>query len=184
MAIKFSGQFTAPLSPDQVFDFLSDPNKFGPLLPEFQSMTLEDPTHFSVKVNVGVAHIRSTADIKMELREALRGRRALYKGQGNVAGSQIILHAGFDLSPACEDTHVAWQGEANIFGKLASLGGGLLEPLAGKNITKLIDSLQSALADEKLKQTTSAGIETQTTAEGTSTAVLEGCESAAPETER
>lgn len=157
MAIKFSGEFTSALSPEQVYDFLSDPNKFGPLLPEFQSMSLEDPTHFTVKVSVGVAHIRGTAEIKMELCEAVRGRRALYKGHGNAVGSQITLNAGFDLSPASENTHIAWQGEANIFGKLASLGGGLLEPLAGKNITKLIDGLKNALADPQLRHTTAVG---------------------------
>jgi carbon monoxide dehydrogenase subunit G len=157
MAIKFSGEFTSALSPEQVYDFLSDPNKFGPLLPEFQSMSLEDPTHFTVKVNVGVAHIRGTAEIKMELSEAVRGRRALYKGHGNAVGSQITLHAGFNLSPASESTHIAWQGEATIFGKLASLGGGLLEPLAGRNITKLIDGLKNALADPQLKHTTAVG---------------------------
>ncbi len=41
----------------------------------------------------------------------------------------------------------AWQGEANIFGKLASMAGGMLEPLGRKNIQKLIDGLQKALAE-------------------------------------
>ena len=168
MAIKFSGEFTSALSPEQVYDFLSDPNKFGPLLPEFQSMSLEDPTHFTVKLNVGVAHIRGTAEIKMELCEAVRGRRALYKGHGNAVGSQITLHAGFDLSPASGSTHIAWQGEATIFGKLASLGGGLLEPLAGRNITKLIDGLKNALAEPPLKHTTAMGT-TQSTQPETAT---------------
>jgi carbon monoxide dehydrogenase subunit G len=33
-----------------------------------------------------------------------------------------------------------------VFGQLASLAGGLLEPLAKKNVQKVIDSLQAALA--------------------------------------
>jgi carbon monoxide dehydrogenase subunit G len=41
---------------------------------------------------------------------------------------------------------VAWQGEAQIFGRLASVAGGLLEPLGKKNVQKLIDGLQAALA--------------------------------------
>lgn len=147
MAITFSGEFTTPRSPDQVYDFLSDPNKFGPLLPDFQSMTVQDPTHFTVKVRVGVGNIRGTAEIKMELAEATRPHRAQYKGQGTAVGSQITLSAGFDLSPTDANTKVAWQGEANIFGKLASMAGGMLEPLGRKNIQKLIDGLQKALAE-------------------------------------
>ncbi len=147
MAITFSGEFTTPRSPDEVYDFLSDPNKFGPLLPDFQSMTVQDATHFTVKVRVGVGNIRGTAEIKMELAEATRPQRAQYKGQGTAVGSQITLSAGFDLSPADASTKVAWQGEANIFGKLASMAGGMLEPLGRKNIQKLIDGLQKALAE-------------------------------------
>jgi carbon monoxide dehydrogenase subunit G len=146
LAITFSGEFTTPRNPDEVFDFLSDPNKFGPLLPDFQSMTVQDPTHFTVKVRVGVGNIRGTAEIKMELAEATRPQRAQYRGQGTAVGSQITLSAGFDLSPVDTSTRVAWQGEANIFGKLASMAGGMLEPLGRKNIQKLIDGLQKALA--------------------------------------
>jgi uncharacterized protein len=155
LAITFSGEFTTPRNPDEVYDFLSDPNKFGPLLPDFQSMTVQDPRHFTVKVRVGVGNIRGTAEIKMELAEASRPQRAQYKGQGTAVGSQITLSAGFDLSPAADSaegtaigsTRVAWQGEANIFGKLASMAGGMLEPLGRKNIQKLIDGLQKALAE-------------------------------------
>jgi uncharacterized protein len=145
VAIKFTGEFTSPRSPDEVFDFLSNPNQFGPLLPEFESMTVQDATHFNVKVRVGVGSIRGTAEIKMELAEASRPLRALYKGQGTAVGSQITISAGFDLSPLSESTRVAWQGEANVFGKLASMAGGMLEPVGKKNIQKLIDGLQWAL---------------------------------------
>src|SRR5208337_4131896 len=145
VAIKFTGEFTSPRSPDDVFDFLADPNKFGSLLPDFESMTVQDATHFTVKVRVGVGNIRGTAEIKMELAEATRPQRALYRGQGTAVGSQITISAGFDLSPLPESTQVAWQGEANVFGKLASMAGGMLEPLGKKNIQKLIDGLQWAL---------------------------------------
>jgi hypothetical protein len=145
LAIKFSGDFSAPRSPEEVYSFLSDPNKFASLLPEFQGMTVQDPTHFTVKVGVGVGNIRGSAEIKMELAEATRPTRALYKGQGSAVGSQITISAGFDLAPEGDGTKVSWQGEANIFGKLASMAGGMLEPLGRKNIQKLIDSLRWSL---------------------------------------
>ena len=75
MAIQFSGEFGTPRSPEEVFDFLSDPNQFAPLLPDFQSMSMQDPTHFTVKVRVGVGNIRGTAEIKMELAEAVKPQR-------------------------------------------------------------------------------------------------------------
>jgi len=147
LAINFSGEFTTPRSPDEVFDFLSDPNKFGPLLPDFQSMSMQDATHFTVKVKVGVGNIRGSAEIKMELAEAVKPSRAEYRGQGTAVGSQVRVSAGFDLQPLPESTRVVWKGETSVFGKLASMAGGMLEPLGRKNIQKLIDGLQKALAE-------------------------------------
>ena len=145
MAIKFGGEFEVPRNPDEVYTFLTDPQKFGPLLPDFQGMTVHDATHFTVKVNVGISYIKGTADVKMDLAQAERPRRAQYKGQGSVAGGNVSLVAGFDLTPNGPGTKVAWQGEAQIFGRLTSVAGGLLEPLGKKNVQKLIDALQAAL---------------------------------------
>ena len=150
MAIKFSGEFEVKKQPEEVYDFLTDPNRFAPLLPEFQSLSVQDPTHFAVKVNVGISYIKGSADVKMELAEGDRPRRAQYKGQGAVAGGNVTMVAGFDLAPIADGsalgTKVNWQGEAQIFGRLASVAGGLLEPLGKKSIQKLIDGLQAALA--------------------------------------
>ena len=148
MAIKFNGKFEVKRTPEEVYDFLTDPSKFAPLLPEFQNLSVQDATHFTVKVNVGVSYIKGAADVKMHLAEADRPKRAQYKGQGSVAGGNVSLVAGFDVTPANEGAQVAWQGEAQIFGRLTSVAGGLLEPLGKKNVQKLIDSLQAALTRE------------------------------------
>ena len=147
MAINFSGEFTTPRSPDEVFDFLSDPSKFAPLLPDYQSMSMQDASHFTVKVKVGVGNIRGSAELKMELTEAVKPQRAQYKGQGTAVGSQVNVVAGFDLEPNGSTTKVVWKGETSIFGKLASMAGGMLEPLGRKNIQKLIEGLPAMPAN-------------------------------------
>ena len=146
MAIKFGGEFEIKQTPEQVYDFLTDPTKFAPLLPAFQGMTQQDATHFTVKVHVGISHIKGAADMKMELTQSERPTRAQYKGQGSAAGGKVAMTAGFDLIPAGDGTKVVWQGEAQVFGALVSVAGGLLEPLGRKNVQKLIDSLQTALS--------------------------------------
>ena len=146
MAIKFGGEFEIKQSPEEVYDFLTDPQKFAPLLPDYQSMTQQDATHFTVKVNIGISYIKGAADMKMELTEADRPKRAQYKGHGSAAGGKVAVIARFDLTPAGGGTKVVWQGEAQVFGALASVAGGLLEPLGKKNVRKLIDGLQTALS--------------------------------------
>ncbi len=146
MPMSFGGEFQASRKPEETYDFLTDPNRFGPLLPDFQGLQVEDASHFTVKVNVGVSHIRGSAAVKMQLVEAERPRRAAYLGKGSVPGGNVEIKAHFDLEEAASGTRVLWKGEAQIFGMLASLAGGLLEPLAKKNIQKLIDGLRASLA--------------------------------------
>ena len=42
MAIKFGGSFEVRRQPEDVYQFLTDPNKFAPLLPEFQGIVVQD----------------------------------------------------------------------------------------------------------------------------------------------
>ena len=57
------------------------------------------------------------------------------------------LTAGFDLADGGNGgTKVTWKGEVIILGKLASLAGGLLKPIAKKNIETLIGGLQNKLS--------------------------------------
>jgi len=145
LAIKFAGSFEVQRKPEEVYDFLIDPNKFAPLLPDFQGLSVQDAEHFTVRVNVGISYIKGIADVKMHRAEAHRPTRAHCRGQGSVAGGNVSMVAGFDLASAGDGTKVMWEGEAQVFGRLTSVAGGLLEPLGKKQVQKLIDGLQAAL---------------------------------------
>jgi uncharacterized protein len=146
MEVKFNGDFTVKKTPQEVYDFLVDPNRFCPLLPDYKSMEILDAKNFLVKVSVGISHIRGTAAVKMSLVETEPAIRAVYEGKGDVPGGSTNLRAGFDLQPLPGgETKVIWLGQSNVVGRIASLAGGLLEPLAKKNVQKLIDGLQKAL---------------------------------------
>lgn len=144
MPIRLNGEFEVQRSPEDVYDFLTDPQKFGALLPDTEGLTVQDATHFRIKANIRAGFVRGTADVAMELAEADRPRRAKYQGQGSLPGGNMGLTAGFDLSPTAAGTKVAWQGETQLSGALA-FGGSLLESLAKKNLHKLIDGLRAAL---------------------------------------
>ena len=146
MEIKFGGDFVVKRKPSDVYDFLVDPDRFCSLLPDYQSMDKLDDKNFLVKLSVGISHIRGTAAVKMSLVETDRPRRAVYEGKGDVPGGSAILRAGFDLADAPGgETKITWLGQSTIVGRIASLAGGMLEPLAKKNVQKLIDGLQKAL---------------------------------------
>ena len=146
MQIEFGGDFEVSKKSEEVYEFLADPERFCPLLPDFVSLKKDDSNHFTVTLRVGISHIRGNASIKIHLAEATPPGHALYEGKGEVPGGTVTLRAGFDLDRVASGTKVKWKGQAHLVGRLASLAGGLLEPLAQKNLKRLIESLRAALA--------------------------------------
>ena len=145
MAFSFDGEFTVQSTPEETYDFLTDPNRFCPLLPDYEKVDVRGPEDFIVDVKVGISHIRGTATVKLHLAEHNRPAKAYYTGKATMAGGNVDLNARFELRSEGNGTIVSWKGGAQVFGRLTSIAGGLLEPLARKNVQKVINSLQQAM---------------------------------------
>src|SRR5258708_16735599 len=97
MEIKFNGDFTVKKTPQEVYDFLVDPKRFCPLLPDYQSMEILYDKNFLAKLSVGISHIHVTAAVKMSLVEALSPNRSAYERRRDVQADSASLRAGYDL---------------------------------------------------------------------------------------
>jgi carbon monoxide dehydrogenase subunit G len=150
MGIKFDGEFTVTASPQEDYDLLADPQKFAPLLPTSRSLEVKDERTTDVTVDVGVGKIRGSAVVTLALEGEEAPRRAAYSGKGKVMGSAFNMLTSFDLE-ALDDggTRVKWEGDLSMFGKLVALAGGLIRPIAKKDIQRLIDAIQAALSPGK-----------------------------------
>ena len=58
-----SGKFLTPRTPEEVFALLAIPQRFAPLLPHYESMSIEDATHFTVRIEIAVGQIRGRASL-------------------------------------------------------------------------------------------------------------------------
>lgn len=148
MEMKFSGQFRVAKPRDEVFEILSVPEKFAPLLPTFHSIEMKDERTATLRVKVGIGRIRGTASTELTLTEADAPGRACYTGQGKVMQGAYQMIASFDLEEDGDGTLITWQGETHLVGKILSLAGGGLKGYAEKEINRLIGNLQSALSPE------------------------------------
>lgn len=147
MEMKFSGEFDVAAPKHKVFEVLSDPRKFAPLLPNYHSMELKDDRTATVRVRVGVGRIRGTASTELTLEECEPPRRARYVGRGKVMQGAYEMSAAFELDDGPGGgTRVRWQGETALVGKILSLAGGGLRGYAEKELARVIGSLQQALA--------------------------------------
>jgi len=146
MAYSFDGEFTVATSRDDVFALLSQTQKFAPLLPSYTSHALNEDGSTDVEVKVGVGKIRGTGKVNLILDECQQPVRAQYQGKGKVMGGAFNITAAFELEDLGQGrTRVKWHGELSMFGKLVSLAGGLVKPVAERDINQMIAALQAEL---------------------------------------
>ncbi len=144
MSYTFTGDFTVPTGRGQVYAVLSDVARFAPLLPTYLSHEVKADGSALVKVKVGVGKISGTGEVVLTPEETVAPLRANYSGKGKVMGGVFNINAGFELEEAGADqTKVVWRGEMAMFGKLVSLAGGLVKPVAERDINAMIRAIKT-----------------------------------------
>lgn len=148
--MNHSGTFLTPRTPEEVFDLLANPEQFAPLLPDYESMAMEDPTHFSLRIVIAFGEMSGHANLAMELVEAEGPATVGYRGLGIVAGSPLNLMLRFRVSRTNDLTEVRWQGEFTLDGMLAFIAGSLIEPMGRKHFEMMAERLSERLNSVKL----------------------------------
>ena len=144
-----SGAFSVRRSVEEVFDLLSNPERFAPLMPDFESMTMQDATHFTMRTVIAIGEIKGHANLAMELLPA-SGKRVGYAGSATIAGGPLRTAIDFQIKPQEEMTEVVWQGEVTLGGALATMAENLLESMGRRNFDRMAERLQLSLQDEPL----------------------------------
>jgi carbon monoxide dehydrogenase subunit G len=143
-----SGKFLTPRTPEEVFALLAIPQRFAPLLPHYESMSIEDATHFTVRIVIAVGQIRGRASLAMELCENVPHSRVEYRGQSIVAGSQLELAMRFHIAPAAGLTDVLWMGDAGFEGGVGFIAASLADTLGRESFDLMAQRLQNVLNGE------------------------------------
>jgi len=151
MEMKFAGEFLIELPREQVFELLSDPEKFAPLLPTFHSLEMIDDKTANLRVKVGIGRIHALASTQLILDEALPPESIRYIGKGKVMQGAYQMISSFRLDPEGDATRIKWSAETVLAGKILSLAGGGLRGYAEKEINSLIGSLQQSLTPEAIR---------------------------------
>lgn len=140
-----SGSFRVNRSAEEVFDLIANPEQFAPLLPDFDSMAVQDATHFTLRIAVAVGRINGHVNLAMELCQAERPSQVEYKGQGVIAGGQLSMGLRFQFTATSEGTGIDWQGEVALGGALAFMVGDLLETMGRQNFERMAERLRDRL---------------------------------------
>ena len=85
MKVELADQFEVTTAPADTFAFLTDPQRFAPLLPYFKELKDVQPGAFTVGLEVGIPQLRGRVDVDVKLVESVAPERATYKSSGRHA---------------------------------------------------------------------------------------------------
>jgi len=143
--MNHSGKFLTNRTAEEVFDLVADPQRFARLIPDFESFSAQDATHFTLRLKIMVGQIRGHANLAMKLLAADRPTHVEYRGLGVVAGSQLVFAMQFQLRCEGTETQVIWQGQVSVDGMLAMMGGSMIDSMGRRNFEATIERLQDEL---------------------------------------
>ncbi|MGC9369043.1 MAG: SRPBCC family protein [Paracoccaceae bacterium] len=131
--MRFEGDALIPAAPEAVWKGLNDPEVLRRSIPGCQAMERTGENEFTATVVAKVGPVSATFKGKVELDDlnpplsyTLRGR-----GQGGPAGFAKGA-ARITLAPEGDGTRLTYVADADIGGKLASVGGRLIQGVAKK----------------------------------------------------
>ncbi|HEY6359689.1 MAG TPA: carbon monoxide dehydrogenase subunit G [Vicinamibacterales bacterium] len=145
--MKLEGRFSVHAARDDVYRFLTDPQRVSRHMPDVQEVEIEDADHFTVKARVGISHVKGTMVMKLAIKDRQPPVSTTVVGKGAGLASVVDLVTRFNLEAAGDGgTIVNWQGEMTIAGKLAAFGSqGLLDRMAKKNVDTFIEGIQAGI---------------------------------------
>ncbi|MFM1815700.1 MAG: hypothetical protein RLZ98_2395 [Pseudomonadota bacterium] len=147
-ALRGKGAVDVPAPPEKVWQALLDPESLKKVIPGCHSVSLVGPNHYKAEVSLGVGPIKGRFTAHVKLSDLVEPKSAVLSGSlsgplGNAEGSGNV-----SLAPKDEGTHIEYTYAVAVAGKVASVGGRMLERAAGIVIGQFFSRL-AATVDEK-----------------------------------
>ncbi len=149
MAMTMNGEAVLPAPRDTVWAKLNDPEVLKACIPGCQSLEMTSETEFVAVAKVKVGPVSATFKGRVQLLDLdpPNGYRIQGEGEGGVAGF-AKGGAKVSLEEVPEGTKLTYDVEATIGGKLAQLGGRLINGVAKKMADEFFGNFAKAVNPE------------------------------------
>ena len=144
--MKLTGSHTINAPRDKVFTMLQDPKVLANATPGVKSMTQEKEDVYNASLELGVGPVRGTFDGHVEITEknAPETMTLSVDGQGGPGGVRAI--GKLRLEDKGDTTVIHWEGEPQMSGRIAAVGGRLVGGVAKKLAGQFFDSVDKQAA--------------------------------------
>ena len=147
MKLSYNGQEKVQAPPAAVWAFVQDPKRVAACLPEVQDIQVTGPNQMVATVNVGVGMVRGKFKFNIEVQPDETAGRVNVVVKGGGLGSVIDMTAGANVVDNGDGTTTLdWQGDADMRGPIATVGGRMLDPQAQKLIQRTFQNMSANIS--------------------------------------
>jgi uncharacterized protein len=147
--VKLAGTTSLPAPPSEVWSLLTDPSRLSRLLPGCERLEPDGPDRFKAAVKFGIAAISGKYSGSVEFAEKKPPRSLVLKLDGKGLPGFVKGEGRIELTPNGAETELAYTGEAQVGGLIASVGQRMLDAAARKIVQQFFDSAKAELASAK-----------------------------------
>ncbi len=143
MNAQFKGSDTIQAPYTAVWKFITSPELVGPCIPDVTASHATSATDLVATVKVGVGPVSGKFEFTASIDPKPDEKRVFIKIHGEGLGTVVDQEASADLRDDGTTTQLDWIANATINGKLASIGGRMLEKQAEKIIQKFFVNMRT-----------------------------------------
>lgn len=144
--MRFSGTERIPASREKVWQFLTNPDAVAQCVPDVDSLSVVDPTHFKAVVKAGIGPVRGKFGFDVAWQELDEPNRAHMTAQGKTPGSAVTVDSTINLAQAGDgETDLDWSADVVVHGLIASVGGRLMDGFAKKQAEQFFGCIRKTL---------------------------------------
>jgi carbon monoxide dehydrogenase subunit G len=146
--VVFEERFVVQAPVEAVWAFLRDPERVGPCIPGAERIDVIDDRHYRVVAGARVSFLSVAFTLNVTVTEVEEPTRLVSLAEGMDARikERVKLSTALALAPqGAAATEVAYRIELTIFGKLASLGLGVIKGKAGQMAAEFAACIRTRL---------------------------------------
>ena len=146
--MKIEKTFTVSAPQEQVWAFITDPQKVAQCIPGCEGAEEKEPGKYAAAINVKVGPIRVTFHVDIEQTEERPPEFASYlsKGEEGTRASRVSATSTLALKPvSANDTEVTYTSDINIVGRLGKFGSGMMQKIADNLGEEFVAKLKGEL---------------------------------------
>lgn len=143
-------RYIAPI--EDGFDYDAyEPEEDVPTLPEADpdvvaARAFEEGKDYAAVLEVGVGSVKPRFEAKGTIDER-EFPRMVVTGSGAASDSQFSVESGMEIVETDDGARIEWWADADVSGRIAQLGGRVLDPVADKLVNRFFSNIESQMRE-------------------------------------